>query len=186
MELHPEVSLAIELAARDVSRAFADHYSRSADYASLKRTIGGFISMAVSKATMSESIWTDSSSSTKWTRSADDSAPGTVEPKALEQAINKWWKTLDDTTKLEAIMNPDWGAGHHDSEYMNNIKQKFQGKPLADLGKVPELDAAYREETGVSGQPPATPKPAPVKPISDVAPSQPSAPIAPISPVPSR
>lgn len=162
MELHPEVTLAIDLAARDVAKAFADHYGRGSDYASLRRSIGGFISMAVAKSAMKEvQVWTDASQ--VWTKTSADAPAGTIDPKILESATNKWWDAMDPAGQLFAITEH---AGHHKSEYVKTIVQKFQGKPISELSEIPELDAAYKAESSAPAAPappPAGPASAPVK-----------------------
>lgn len=145
MELKPEVQLAIDYAAKDVAKAYCDMYGRGGDYASIKRAIAGFISMAVVKSELSKgACWFASGSQEPWTVKAQDPAAG-MDQEALNRAVNKWWDSMDPAGQMRAIEH----AGHHKSEFIRNIIQKYQGKPETQLmTEIPELAEVYRQELG--------------------------------------
>lgn len=159
-EFIQNVELAIELAARDIARVVVDSYGPDIDYARAKRNVHAMISSAIRGSTIlgQKVSWTGPVSD-PWIISAADVGSGGIEKDRFDSAIQKWWASLDEKGKLGVILGP---AGHHDSEYINNIRQKYQDKPEATLMKeVPELHRFYREESGATNKPTATPSPAP-------------------------
>lgn len=148
-----DVELAIDFAANEISKAVADTYS--ADYQRVRKNVRAMICAAVS-GSCNDAGWASGSNIDPWLRSAAD-PPGGLDRAAFSNALNKWWDALDDKGKLGVVLGP---AGHHKSEFVNNLLQKYQDKPEAVLLKdLPDLQRAYRAELG-GGQTP-TPAPAP-------------------------
>lgn len=141
-ELHPEILASIDLAAREVAAAFYERHG--GDVVSLRRLFSGFLGMAVTKAAGSNQAaggWTCDLPG--WTTTAADPQVG-LDDEAFARAVNKWWDSLDEAGQLNAVMQH---AGHHKSEYVNNILQKYKDKPESILLRdIPDLDALYRQE----------------------------------------
>lgn len=141
--MNKDVELAIDLAARDVAKAFADIYGDPDAAVEIKRLITGYASMAVSKAAMEadKKSWTGEATAA-WLVTADPQT--SLDQDALVRAIGRWWDGLDATKQLSVIMGP---AGHHKSEYISNLEQKYRDKPESVLEKdLPELAALYKAE----------------------------------------
>lgn len=139
-EFIPDVELAIDLAAREVAKSLSDAYG--ADFSRVRRNISVLI-RAAAAGTRNDAGWLPHKPSDPWVRAAQ---PGTVDKEILQRAVSKWWDSLDPQAQLGVIMGP---AGHHKSEYINNLVQKYQEKPEAELSRdIPDLHKAYLGEAG--------------------------------------
>jgi hypothetical protein len=153
MDKFPEgVSVAIDLAARDIARVASEHFG-SEHYPRILKNVSAMVKAAVSGSAQDAGGWV--SPGPGWSRDAAPESPGLVDREKLQDSASRWWETLDDSGRIAAIMGP---AGHHKSEYINNIVQKYEGKPESVLSKeMPGLSNVYE-----AGSAPAAPeKPAP-------------------------
>jgi len=157
------VEFAIEMAARDVARAVVDSYGLDIDYDRTRRNVQAMMSASVRGSTsLGQKVAWTSDYKDPWIVSAADVAPGGIDRAKFDASLQKWWSSLDDKGKLGVILG---AAGHHDSEYINNIRQKYQDKPESVLMKeVPELHRFYREESGAA----TMPAPRPAQPPAEV------------------
>lgn len=145
---HNDVELAIDLAAHDVAKVLSDIYG--GDFMSVRRNIASMIRMGC-RGSKGQQHWVSSAKEGAWLVNAAD--PGAVDRDALSRAIPKWWDSLDGNRQLQVIMGP---AGHHKSEYINSILQKYQDKPESNLAKdLPDLQQFYSKEVGAA---PAAPE----------------------------
>jgi hypothetical protein len=154
MELNPNVEAAISYAAADVARAYSDAYGRTADYASIRRALVGFMSMAIVKSELGKDDWMAKTAKAEpWCVKADD--PGAaVDSEVLARSVSRWWDSLDPAGQMSAVEL----AGYNKSQFIRNIVQKYQGKPETTLiTEIPDLAATYREELGAPMR--ETPKP---------------------------
>jgi hypothetical protein len=137
------VAAAIDYAARDVAKAYCDAYGRNADFAKIRRALVGFMSMTIVKSELGQEDWT-AAVTEPWLVKAEDPGQG-MDSEVLSRSVNRWWDSMDPAGQMRAVEM----AGHHKSEFIRNIIQKYQGKPETQLiTDIPDLAATYREELG--------------------------------------
>lgn len=133
MEFPRDIQLAIDLAARDVAKAFSDRYGYTASFGKVFKEARGMLSMAMAQACSKKlaKSWT-SAGAGDWTTKHADVATGGVDERALGEAVREWFGTLSDQEKYRAATEV---AGYDDSTFAHNIIQKYEGKAPGVLEK---------------------------------------------------
>lgn len=162
--LNPDVELSIVLGAREIAKTISDCYG--VEFTKAHRNINAMIRAAAHGSLHDGDKWItrNVSEQSHWISAAETLA---LDGPAFDRALGLWWKSLDDKGKLDVIM-----SSHKETEFLNNIKQKYQSKPDALAQELPALDKIYKEQANPSRVPvPSTAPESTPLPVEEEAPS---------------
>lgn len=155
---NPDVELAIELGAREIAKCISDRYS--ADFTKVHKNMNSMIRAAARYSCSGVVGWVKDSGDDQWLRLADEVAQ--LDGASLDRALGRWWDSLDDKGKLDVIMST-----HKKTEFLGNLKQKYQSNPDKMGQDLPALSKIYQEESNPSRVPVPTTAPAPAAPAEE-------------------
>lgn len=140
-----DVELAIELGAHDIAKAISDRYAT--DYSKVHRNINAMVRAAARSTCTESGAWVlQDKGEGEWIRNA---APATaLDAAALDRALGRWWDSMDEKGKLALIMQT-----HKPTEFLGNLKQKYESNPDKLGQEHPDLSKIYEEEANPSRVP---------------------------------
>lgn len=150
MEFHKSISMAIDLAAKDIAKVTCDNYGLgTAYYSKIHRDARAMLSAAVAQSVqkVEKASWTREKGNQWLSRESDVNKMGWDE-EALKVATSEWFKNLSTESKYDHAQSL---AGQSDDVVAGTISQKFAAMaPQSVFNKYEGFRDAYEHQTTVS------------------------------------